>query len=187
VSAAWLDVVYRMSDGRGMTLSMCSASVPVFAKMLRNARTWLDKAVAHGELRKFDPAVLLQSRLAPDMFPCMRQFQIATDHAKGCSARLAGIDVPKYEDTEQTIAELQARVDKTVAFIEGIDAVRFAGSETREIVLQRATGERRFAGLEYLQTQAMPNFWFHLTMGYAILRHNGVDVGKVDFLSGGVR
>lgn len=167
-----------------MTITMYSASAPVFTKMLRNARAWLDKAGAHAEAKKFDPAVLVNDRLAPDMFPLARQIQIATDHAKGCVARLAGVDVPRFEDTEQTIAELQARIDRTLAFIEGVPRDKVEGSEAREIVLPSPRGERRFAGQAYLLEYALPNFYFHLTTAYAILRHNGVDVGKADFLAG---
>lgn len=166
-------------------LTMYSSSVPVFSKMLKNGRSWLDKLSMHASQKKFDPSVVLQARLAPDMFPCIRQFQIATDHAKGCCARLAGIEVPRYEDTEQTLAELQARLDKTVAFVDGIERTKFEGSENREIVLPSPSGERRFQGLDYLQGYATPNFYFHLVTAYSILRHNCVDVGKADFLRGG--
>lgn len=165
-------------------ISMYSASVPVFMKLLRNARTWLDKGAAHATAKGFDPVVLLDARLAPDMFACRRQFQIATDHAKGASARLAGIDVPKYEDNEASIADVQARLDKTVAFLETLRPEQLHGSETRDIVLPSPRGERRFVGHDYLTQYALPNFYFHLTTAYAILRHNGVDVGKGDFLAG---
>ena len=168
-------------------ITMHSVSVPVFARMLKNSRTWLDKLVAHAELKKFEPSVLLNARLAPDQFAFMRQLQIATDGAKGCSARLAGIDIPRYEDTETTIDELKARLDKTVAFIEGIDAARFEGSDAREIVLPSPRGDRRFVGEDYLRFHAMPNFYFHVTTAYAILRHNGVDIGKGDYLAGALK
>lgn len=163
---------------------MHSASVPVFARMLKSVPSWLDKAAAYADHKKFEPAVLLQARLAPDQFGFTRQIQIATDHAKGCSARLAGVDVPKYEDNEANIDELKARLAKTIAFIESIPAAKFEGSETREIVLPSPRGERRYIGEEYLKFYATANFYFHLTTAYSILRHNGVDVGKSDFLAG---
>ncbi len=168
-----------------MTISMYSASAPVFTTMLQNARTWLDKAAAYAEAKKFDPSVFVSARLAPDMLAFSSQIMIATDHAKGCMARLAGIDPPRYEDTEQTLAELQARLDKTRAFVESVPAADIDGSEDREIVLTFRHGERRFRGEEYLTKYALPNFFFHMTTTYAILRHNGVELGKADFLAGG--
>lgn len=168
-------------------INMHTASVPVFARMLKSTHLWLDKAAAFAEQKKFDPAVLMQARLAPDQFAFVRQVQIATDHAKGCSARLAGVDVPTYEDSEVTIAELKARLDKTIAFIESLPAEKFQGSETKDIVLPSPRGERRYIGEEYLQFFAMANFYFHLTHAYAILRHNGVDVGKGDYLGGATK
>ncbi len=166
-----------------MTLSMYAASAPVFVKMLKNARTWLDKTAAYAEQKKFDPSVLLQARLAPDQFSFARQLQVATDQAKGCTARLAGVDVPRYEDTETTIPELQARLDKTIAFIESIAKEKIEGSEGKEVVLPSPRGERKLIGEPYLLSYVLPNFYFHLTTAYAILRHNGVDVGKSDFLN----
>ncbi|MEW5855534.1 MAG: DUF1993 domain-containing protein [Myxococcota bacterium] len=167
-----------------MTISMSSASLPVFVKMLKNARTWLDKAAAYAEQKKFDPSVLVQSRLAPDMFPLAKQIQLASDHAKGCTARLAGLEVPRFEDKESTIPELQARIDKTIAFIESVPAAKVDGSEDRDIVLPSPHGERRFKGEDYLKHYALPNFYFHVTTTYAILRHNGVDLGKRDYIAG---
>ena len=165
-------------------ITMHSASAPTFIKMLKNARVWLDKAVVHAEQKKYDVnAVLLQSRLAPDMFPLVRQLQSASDNAKGSMARLAGVDIPKFEDTEKTVAELQARLDKTVAFVETITVAQLEGSETREIVLHSGRGDRKFVGVDYLHYYALPNFFFHVTSAYAIMRHNGVDIGKVDYLN----
>jgi hypothetical protein len=165
-------------------ISMYSASVPVFMRMLKNARHWLDKGVQLAEQKKFDSVNLLNARLAPDMLDCRRQWMIATDHAKGAAARLAGVEVPKYEDNEVTVAEIQARLDKTCAFLETLKPEQFVGSETREIVLPGRNGERRFVGHAYLMDYALPNFYFHLTTGYANLRHQGVDIGKTDFLVG---
>lgn len=165
-----------------MTISMYQASVPVFARMLKNLSVVLDKGQKHAEARKVAAGVLPASRLIADMFPLSRQVQIATDHAKGAAARLAGVDVPKYEDNEQTIEELQARIAKTLAFLETFRAAQIDGSEEREIVLTMSIGERKFKGTDYLLGFALPNFYFHMVTAYAILRQNGVDVGKRDFL-----
>jgi hypothetical protein len=166
-----------------MTISMYQASVPVFGRMLNNLSAILDKGKAHAEARKIDANVLLASRLIADMFPLSRQIQIASDHAKGAVARLAGVEIPKYEDDEQTIEELQARIAKTVAFIEKFTAGEIDGNEEREIVLVMRSGERRFKGLEYLLGFAIPNFYFHAVTAYDILRQNGVEIGKLDFLA----
>lgn len=166
-----------------MPLSMHAASVPVFRQMLVALRGVLDKGEAHAHARKFDPEVLLQARLAPDMFPLLRQVQIAADFAKGASARLAGVPVPSHPDTEKTFDELRARIDTTVDFISGLEASAFEGSEAREIVLRPGTDkERRFPGADYLFGYVLPNFYFHLTTTYALLRHNGVEIGKRDYL-----
>ena len=166
-----------------MTLSMHAASVPVFKQMLASLADVLSKAEAHAADRKIDPNALLQARLFPDMFPLVRQVQIACDFAKSVPARLAGADVPAYEDTEQTFAELQARIAKTLAFIDGLDAVAFDGSEQREIVLRPGTPkERKIGGQAYLLQYGLPQFFFHVTTTYALLRHNGVEVGKKDFM-----
>jgi hypothetical protein len=166
-----------------MTLSMHSASVPLFHQMLLALRGLLDKAEAHAMARKFDPAVLLQSRLAPDMFPLLRQVQIAADFAKGVSARLANVPVPSHPDDEQTFDDLRARIDSTVEFIGGLDAASFEGSDSREIVLRPGTpNERRFDGQRYLVSYGLPQFFFHLTTAYALMRHNGVEIGKRDFM-----
>ncbi|MDR2451097.1 MAG: DUF1993 domain-containing protein [Candidatus Accumulibacter sp.] len=167
-----------------MTISMYQASVPVFVRMLNNLGAILDKGGAHAQARKIDARVLPASRLIADMFPLSRQVQIASDHAKGAVARLAGVEIPKYEDDEQTIEELQARIAKTVAFVEKFTAAEIDGSEEREIVLIMRSGEQRFQGLDYLLGFAIPNFYFHVVTAYDILRQNGVEVGKRDFLAG---
>ena len=166
-----------------MTLSMHAASVPVFKQMLASLADVLSKAEAHAADRKIDPNAFLQARLFPDMFPLVRQVQIACDFAKSVPARLAGADVPAYEDTEQTFAELKARIAKTLEFIDGLDAAAFDGSENRQIVLRPGTPkERRIGGQAYLLNYGLPQFFFHVTTTYALLRHNGVEVGKKDFM-----
>ena len=161
---------------------MYQASAPRFAAMLRNLSTLLDKAEAHCTAKKIDPSALTTFRLYPDMFPLTRQVQIACDTAKGAVARLAGADIPKHEDTEQTFGDLKARIAKTVDFIESLKAERIDGSEDKEIVLAMRSGERRFKCMHYLLGHAYPNFYFHVTTAYAILRHNGVEIGKRDFI-----
>lgn len=167
------------------TSTFFSHSVPVFQQALRGLSTVLSKAQAHAEARKIDPTVLLNARLYPDMFPLSRQVQIACDFAKSVSARLAGADVPSYEDNEKTFEELQARIQKTQAFIESLPRAGFDGAASREIVLQAGTPkERRFdGGLAYLTTYGLPHFYFHVTTAYAILRHNGVEIGKKDYIA----
>jgi hypothetical protein len=161
---------------------MYQASTPRFASILRNLAAILDKAEAHCAAKKLDPAALTTYRLYPDMFPLTRQVQIACDTAKGAVARLAGVEIPKHEDTEQTFAELKARIAKTIDFVESVSASKIDGSEEREVVLPMRSGERRFKGLQYLLGHAYPNFYFHVTTAYNILRHNGVEVGKADFI-----
>jgi hypothetical protein len=165
-----------------MTISMYQASAPRFASMLRNLSALIEKADAHCAAKKIDPAALASFRLYPDMFPFTRQVQIACDTAKGAVARLAGVEIPKHEDVEQTFAELKSRIAKTVDFIESIGAAKVDGTEEREIVLQMRSGERRFKGMPYLLGFAYPNFYFHVTTAYNILRHNGVEIGKMDFI-----
>jgi hypothetical protein len=166
-----------------MSISMYSASVPVFVKTLGNMLNWLDKAKAHAEAKKFDPSVYMSLRLAPDMLPLPSQVRIASDSAKGCTARLAGVDVPVFEDNETTVDELRERIRRTLAFIETVPAAGFDGSEQREIVIPaRNRDPRRFKGEYYLKHFALPNFFFHATTLYALLRHNGVELGKGDFL-----
>jgi len=161
---------------------MYQASTPRFANMLRNLSALIDKAEVHCATKKIDPAALTTYRLYPDMFPFTRQVQIACDTAKGAVARLAGAEIPKFEDTEQTFPELKARIAKTLDFIESVSASKIDGSEEKEVVLAMRSGERRFKGMQYLLGHAYPNFYFHVTTAYAILRHNGVDVGKGDFI-----
>lgn len=165
-----------------MTISMYTASIPRLANILKNLSQILTKAEAHAAARKIDPAALLTARLFPDMFPLTRQIQVACDTAKGAVARLAGMEVPKHEDTEQSFAELQQRIAKVIAFVESVPADRIDGSEERKIVLPLRGQEVGFNGLQYLLGFAMPNFYFHVVTAYDILRHNGVELGKRDFL-----
>ena len=165
-----------------MSLSMYEASIPVFVRSLNNLSAILDKAVANAEARKIDPSVFIQGRLAPDMHPLPRQIQIATDGVKGAAARLAGIEVPSFPDTETTFPELKERIAKTVAFLQGINAEMIDGSEDRTITLKFPGNELSFTGKAFLLGFALPNLYFHVTAAYAILRHNGVDVGKMDYL-----
>lgn len=167
-----------------MSLTMYQASIPSFVRMLGNLSTILDKAATHAEAKKIDPAIFVSARLAADMYPLSRQIQIATDIVKGCAARLAGIDVPSYADNETTFAELQARIAKTVAFLHSVSAAQIDGSEERKITLKLGSREVSFLGQAYLLDFVYPNFYFHITTTYAILRHNGVEIGKMDFLGG---
>jgi hypothetical protein len=163
---------------------MYTASVPVFTKMLSNMLPWLDKAEAHAKARNFDPSVYMTLRLAPDMLPLPAQIRIAGDAAKGCAARLAGVTIPVFEDNETTLEELRERIRKTLAFLETVPAKAIDGSEERDIVIPRGNREpRRFKGEFYLKHFALPNFFFHATTLYALLRHNGVDLGKADYLA----
>ncbi len=165
-----------------MNISMYQASVPRLAHMLRNLAAILDKAQAHALAKKIEPSVLLGSRLFPDMLPLLKQIQIATDHAKGAVARLAGAELPKFPDTEQSFEELQARVARTIAFVESFSAEQIDGSEERQVSLKAGGQEMSFQGLPYLLGYAMPNFYFHLVTAYNILRHNGVEIGKRDYI-----
>jgi uncharacterized protein len=166
-----------------MSLSMHSASVPVFVRMFDNLLRWLDKAEAHAQARKFDSANYLGLRLAPDMLPFTRQVQIATDTAKGCVARLSGQEVPKWDDNEATFAELRARIAKAIDYVQSVPAAQIDGSEAREIVLPMRQGDPlRFSGEAYLRHWVLPNFYFHVTTAYALLRHAGVEIGKRDYL-----
>ena len=168
-----------------MSLSMHAASVPVFVRMLGNLLTWLDKAEAHAQARKFDANNFVGLRLAPDMLPFARQIQIATDTAKGCVARLAGLEVPKWDDNEATLDDLRARVRKALDYVQSIPPAQIDGSEQREIVLPMRSGEPlRFSGENYLRFWVLPNFFFHVTTAYALLRHGGVEIGKGDYLGG---
>jgi uncharacterized protein len=165
-----------------MKISMYQASAPRFAHALRNLSAILDKAQAWSDAKKIDPAVAGGLRLIADMFPLSRQVQIACDTAKGAVARLAGVEIPKHEDTEKTIPELKARIAKTLDFIESAPAAKLDGSEEREVVLKMRAGDVKFNGLQYLLGHAYPNFYFHCTTAYDILRANGVELGKKDFI-----
>lgn len=165
-----------------MSLSMYQASIPPFVRMLGNLSAILHKAEAYAAERKIEPDVLLNARLAPDMYPLVRQVQIATDGVKGCAARLAGLEVPSYADTESSFAEVQARIGKTQAFLQSVTAAQVDGSESRPVTLKFPGAELHFSGQDYLLNFVLPNFYFHLTTAYAILRHNGLDIGKMDFL-----
>ena len=165
-----------------MTLSMYQASVPVFLRGLENLKAILAKGAAHAEAKKIDPAVFVNARLAPDMLHLARQVQIASDAAKGCIARLAGGEIPSFPDTETTFPELEARVVKTIDFVKGFTAAQIDGSEERICILKTRTDEIRHRGQDYLFKLALPNFFFHVTTAYDILRHNGVELGKLDYL-----
>ncbi len=165
-----------------MSLSMSKASSAVFVQILKGLHGVLDKAAAHAEAHKIDPAALLQARLYPDMFPFTRQVQICCDFAKGSAGRLAGADLPAYADDEATFDDLKARVNKTIAFIEGLDAAAIDAAADKDIPLVRRGETTIHKGEVYLLQQALPNFYFHATTAYDILRHNGVPVGKRDFL-----
>jgi len=167
-----------------MSLSMYQASVPVFLRNLNNLKAILDKAAANAEARKIDLSVFINARLAPDMLALPAQIQIATDAAKGAGARLAGVEVPSFEDNETTFPELQARIAKTIDFLKGLKAEQIDGSAERTVTLKLRGNEVNFTGMNYLLNFALPNFWFHYTTAYAILRHNGVDLGKMDYLGG---
>lgn len=166
-------------------MNIFDASVPVFSHFLGSLSAILKKAEGHCEAKKIDPAVMLSQRLFPDMFTLTRQVQIATDSAKGAGARLAGIPVPSFPDEEKTFDELQARITKTIDFLAGLRKEQFEGAEERKISLKAGGRELEFLGAAFLETWAKPNFYFHATTAYAILRHNGVELGKPDFLAGG--
>jgi hypothetical protein len=161
---------------------MYQSSVPLFKTLLGALSSNLDKGAAYAEAKKFEPSVLLNSRLSPDMFPLSRQVQIATDQAKGGIARLAGLEVPAYADDEATFEQLKARIAKTIAFIDGVKASQIDGSENKQITLKMRSGDVTYAGQRYLIGSVIPNFTFHCTTAYNILRHNGVEIGKRDFL-----
>jgi hypothetical protein len=165
-----------------MSISIYDFSIPVLTRGLTNMSALLDKAAAHAAAKKFDSAVLTQARLFPDMHPLVRQVQIACDTAKGAGARLAGIDVPKHEDTEATFADLKARIAKTVDFLKTVTAAQVKDAESRNVEIKFPSGSWKFTGLAYLTDFALPNFYFHEAMVYALLRKNGVEIGKGDFL-----
>ena len=165
-----------------MTITMHSASVPVFERMLGNLLGWLDKAEAHAQAKKFDTSVYLAARLAPDMLPFTKQIQIACDAAKFGVARLAGVEAPKFADDETTLDQLRERVRKTLDFIRSVPAAQVDGTEDKDVTVPRRDGSITMKGQAYLQRFVLPNFFFHVTTTYALLRHAGVDLGKMDFL-----
>lgn len=164
-----------------MPISMYEASIPVFGRMLNNLSAILEKAAAYSVKNSIDPSVLVNARLAPDMYPLSRQVQIATDMVKGCTARLAGLEVPNYVNDETTFADLQARIAKTIAFIQTVNEGQINGTEGRTITLKVRDTELSFLGQPYLLNFVLPNLYFHITITYAILRHNGLELGKMDY------
>jgi hypothetical protein len=166
-----------------MSISLYAASIPVFKQMLTALGDVLSKAEAHAGARKIEPDALLQARLYPDMFPLLKQVQIAVDFAKGVSARLAGVEVPTFADDDKTFADLHAKLAQVLAFLASLDAAQIDGQEAREIVLRPGTDkEKRFNGQNYLLSFGLPQFFFHITTSYDILRHNGVEIGKRDYM-----
>ncbi len=165
-----------------MSLSMYQASIPVILQMFGSISAVLDKAAAQAAERKIDPTVLVNDRLAPDMLPLSAQIQIMTDQAKGCAARLAGIDIPAFADTEKTIDELKARIAKTVDFVKSLTPDQINGAEDREVVLKIGGNDLKLKGSQYFFHFFLPNFYFHATTAYDILRHNGIQIGKRDFI-----
>jgi hypothetical protein len=165
-----------------MSLSLFDVSVPIVTRALQNLAKILDKAATHAAAKKIDTKVLVDARLIADMLPLSRQIQIACDNAKGIAGRLAGVDLPKHEDNETTLDELQARIAKTLAFVATVKPEQFADAATREVVLKFPHLTLNFNGQSYLTRFAIPNFFFHVTMAYAILRQNGVELGKPDFI-----
>ena len=165
-----------------MTISMYQASVPCFVRTLGNLSAILGKAQAHVDAKKLDATALTSYRLYPDMLPMTRQVQIACDAAKGLVARLSGLENPVHEDTEKTLVELQARIAKTLAFVQSVTPAQLDGTEEKDIVVKRGDVETHYQGMQYLLGNALPNFYFHVTTAYNILRHNGVEIGKRDYL-----
>jgi hypothetical protein len=165
-----------------MTISMYKVSIPRFIHTLRNLGAILDKAEAYAEAKKLDVSVLPTARLYPDMLPLTSQVQIACDAAKGAAHRLAGVANPAFEDNEKTLPELKARIDKTIAFLETIKPEQVDGTEDKELIVKVGGNDTKFGGMQFLLGRAIPNFFFHVTTAYNILRHNGVEVGKRDYL-----
>ncbi len=165
-----------------MSISMYDICIPVLTRGLSNMSAFLDKAAVYAEAKKFDPAVLAQSRLFPDMHPLSRQVQIACDTAKGADGRLAQVEIPKHADTETTFAELKMRIAKTSEFLKSITPAQLQGAESREVELKFPNGVAKFTGASYLTDFVLPNFYFHVSVVYALLRNNGVELGKGDFL-----
>ena len=165
-----------------MTISMYQASAPRLINSMRNLSAILDKTQIYIDTKKIEPAALLQFRLFPDMLNFTRQVQIASDTANGVVARLAGVDIPTYEDNETSVAELQARIAKTIAFIETFTPAQLDGTEDKAIVTKRGDKETHYTGMQFLLGHAIPNVYFHVSIAFAILRHNGVEIGKRDYL-----
>jgi hypothetical protein len=165
-----------------MTISMYQASVPLMAKMLTNLKEILKKAAAHAKAKKIEESALLNARLYPDMFVFTRQVQIACDFARGTAARLAGQEPPAYEENEQSFAELISRIDRSLDYLATLKPQQIDGSEAREIVRPVRGEPKKFTGINYLMQNALPNFFFHVTTAYAILRHNGIEIGKYDYV-----
>ncbi len=165
-----------------MSISMYDACIPSLIRGLTNLSGFLDKAAAYAEAKKFDSAVLTQLRLYPDMHPLLRQVQIACDTAKGAVGRLSQSEIPKHADTETTLAELKGRIAKTLEFVKSITPAQLQGAEAREVELKFPSGVAKFTGASYLTDFVLPNFYFHISMVYALLRSNGVELGKSDFL-----
>jgi uncharacterized protein len=165
-----------------MSLSLYEASIPTFLHTLNSLKAILEKAVAHAEGRKFDPNVFASMRLYPDMLPLNRQVQIASDAAKGAAARLSGTEPPKFEDNETTMADLLMRVTKTIDYLQSFKAEQFAGADSRVISVKTPKQTFNFTPADYVRHWATPNFFFHVSMAYALLRHGGVEIGKADFL-----
>jgi hypothetical protein len=165
-----------------MAISMYDISIPAFKRGLTNLSTLLDKAAAHAAEKKFDSVVLVQLRLFPDMLALSSQVQIACDMAKGAAARLAGVEIPKHDDTEVTLDDLKARIAKTLAFLDTITPGALQGAETRPVVLKTASRTLNFTGLSYLTDFVLPNLYFHVSIAYALLRSSGIDIGKRDYL-----
>ena len=165
-----------------MPITMYSASVPIFLRMLENCGHWLEKAEAHAQAKKFDSVVYLSTRLAPDMLPFTNQIQIACDGAKFAIARLADVEAPKFDDTEATLGELRERLRATSEFIGSVPAAKLVGTEDKDVTIPRRAGPMTLKGEAYLKHFVLPNFFFHMTTTYALLRHNGVELGKMDYL-----
>jgi hypothetical protein len=166
-----------------MPISMYQASIPHFVLMLGKLSARRDKTLVHAEATQFDQAVFINARLAPDMYPLSRQIQISADMAKACAARLAGIEVPRYEDNETTLAELQARIAKTIAFLQRVDVEQINDSEEQTVKIIMHDKEIVYSGQHYLLDIIIPHFYFHVTIAYAILRHHGIDIGKSDYIN----
>jgi uncharacterized protein len=175
-------LAHSKKRGIPMSITMYQASVPALIRGLTNLQTIVGKAQAHAAEKQIEPSVLTGARLFPDMLPLMRQIHIATDTAKGCAARLAGVEAPKFEDVEVTFDELHTRIQKTIDYLNTFKPEQFEGAQDRTITLKMRTGPIEFTGVNYLLGFVLPNFYFHITTAYDILRHNGVDLGKLDYL-----